>query len=63
MIDAALVCHQLGLVLNPDDWFLERSQIPQAGTTEQIILRYTYYSGGGVLVCYREKVTSVKISK
>jgi hypothetical protein len=43
MMDAALVCHQLGLVLNPDDWFLERSQIPQAGTTEQIILRYTYY--------------------
>jgi hypothetical protein len=39
MIDAAVVCHQLGLVLNPDDWFLERSEIPQAGTSEQIILR------------------------
>uniref|UniRef100_A0A1V1FT29 Putative CTL17 isoform B n=1 Tax=Reticulitermes speratus TaxID=60591 RepID=A0A1V1FT29_9NEOP len=38
MIDAAVVCHQLGLVLNPDDWFLERSEIPQAGTSEQIIL-------------------------
>ncbi|XP_034245120.1 protein bark beetle isoform X3 [Thrips palmi] len=37
-LDAALVCHQLGLVLNPDDWFLERSEIPQAGTTENILL-------------------------
>jgi len=39
MIDAALVCHHLGLVLNPDDWFLERSDIPQAGISEKIILR------------------------
>lgn len=38
MINAALVCHQLGLVLNPDDWFVERSQIPNAGTTEDVIL-------------------------
>lgn len=37
-LDAALVCHQLGLVLNPDDWFLERSEIPQAGTNEDILL-------------------------
>ena len=36
--DAALVCHQLGLTLDPDDWFLERSQIPNAGTNEGIIL-------------------------
>ena len=36
--DAALVCHQLGLTLDPDDWFLERSQIPNAGTNEDIIL-------------------------
>ncbi|XP_043270872.1 protein bark beetle isoform X2 [Venturia canescens] len=36
--DAALVCHQLGLTLNPDDWYLERSQIPGAGTNEDIIL-------------------------
>lgn len=38
MRDAALVCHQLGLTLDPDDWFLERSQIPNAGTNEDIIL-------------------------
>jgi hypothetical protein len=55
MIDAALVCHQLGLVLNPDDWFLERTEIPQAGTSEQIILRYTYYSVRDALVCCREE--------
>ncbi|XP_043483219.1 protein bark beetle isoform X2 [Leptopilina heterotoma] len=36
--DAALVCHQLGLTLDPDDWLLERSQIPSAGTNENIIL-------------------------
>lgn len=29
--NAALVCQQLGLVLNPDDWFLERNEIPNAG--------------------------------
>ncbi|KAJ4447016.1 hypothetical protein ANN_09004 [Periplaneta americana] len=38
MIDAAVVCHQLGLVLNPDDWFLERSETPQAGISERIVL-------------------------
>lgn len=38
IINAALVCQQLGLVLNPDDWFMERNQIPDAGTAEQIIL-------------------------
>ncbi|GLH02202.1 LOW QUALITY PROTEIN: Protein bark beetle [Gryllus bimaculatus] len=36
--DAALACHQLGLVLNPGDWFLERSEIPAAGANEDIIL-------------------------
>ncbi|XP_071445359.1 protein bark beetle [Hetaerina americana] len=36
--NAALVCHQLGLALNPDDWLLEPSEIPEAGTTEDIIL-------------------------
>lgn len=36
--DAALVCQQLGLVLNPDDWYLERNEIPTAGTTENVIL-------------------------
>lgn len=38
ILDAALVCHQLGLTLDPDDWNLERSQIPNAGTNEDIIL-------------------------
>ncbi|XP_012276535.1 protein bark beetle isoform X2 [Orussus abietinus] len=36
--DAALVCHQLGLTLDPDNWFMERSQIPNAGTNEDIML-------------------------
>lgn len=36
--DAALICHQLGLTLDPDNWFMERSQIPNAGINEDIIL-------------------------
>lgn len=36
--DAALVCHQLGLVLNPYDWFMLRADIPVAGTSEKILL-------------------------
>ncbi|XP_012253572.2 protein bark beetle isoform X3 [Athalia rosae] len=36
--DAALVCHQLGLALDPDNWNMERSEIPGAGTNEDIIL-------------------------
>lgn len=36
--DAALACQQLGLVLNPEDWYLERNEIPDAGTTENVIL-------------------------
>ncbi|PZC85077.1 hypothetical protein B5X24_HaOG202841 [Helicoverpa armigera] len=38
IINAALVCNQLGLALNPDDWFLEPNEIPSAGMTEDIIL-------------------------
>ncbi|KAG8238177.1 hypothetical protein J437_LFUL014053, partial [Ladona fulva] len=38
IINAALVCHHLGLVLNPDDWFLEPSEIPEAGINEDIII-------------------------
>ncbi|XP_067009482.2 protein bark beetle [Anabrus simplex] len=38
IVDAALVCHQLGLVLNPDDWFLQRADIPASGTSENVIL-------------------------
>ena len=40
MINAALVCHQLGLALNPIDWRLERSEIPGAGTQEDILLSH-----------------------
>lgn len=40
IIDAALVCHQLGLALNPIDWRLQRSEIPGAGTTEDILLSH-----------------------
>ncbi|KAJ8986059.1 hypothetical protein NQ317_003352 [Molorchus minor] len=36
--NAALVCHQLGYVLNPEDWNLERRDIPAAGTTEKVVL-------------------------
>ncbi|XP_054002830.1 protein bark beetle [Hylaeus anthracinus] len=36
--DAALVCHQLGLTLDPDNWLMERSQIPNAGINEDIVL-------------------------
>lgn len=36
--NAALVCQQLGLVLNPDDWFLERNEIPSAGLTEDVLV-------------------------
>ncbi|CAH0560148.1 unnamed protein product [Brassicogethes aeneus] len=36
--NAALVCQQLGYVLNPFDWFIERSEIPEAGTSEKVIL-------------------------
>ncbi|XP_052754555.1 protein bark beetle isoform X2 [Galleria mellonella] len=38
IINAALVCNQLGLALNPDDWYLEPNEIPSAGVTEDIIL-------------------------
>lgn len=38
IINAALVCNQVGLALNPDDWFLEPNEIPSAGMTEDIIL-------------------------
>lgn len=38
IIDAALACHQLGLALNPIDWRLERSEIPGAGSQEDILL-------------------------
>jgi hypothetical protein len=36
---AELVCHQLGYVLNPNDWLLEHSDIPQAGIGDPVILR------------------------
>ncbi|KAK2577430.1 hypothetical protein KPH14_003537 [Odynerus spinipes] len=38
MLDASIVCHQLGLTLDPDNWFIERSQIPNAGINEDILL-------------------------
>ncbi|XP_053697382.1 protein bark beetle [Sabethes cyaneus] len=38
MINAALVCHQLGLALNPLDWRLQRSEVPGAGTSEDVLL-------------------------
>ncbi|XP_041988464.1 protein bark beetle isoform X2 [Aricia agestis] len=38
IINAALVCNQLGLALNPDDWFLEPNEIPSAGKTEDVLL-------------------------
>ncbi|XP_068632960.1 protein bark beetle isoform X2 [Battus philenor] len=38
IVNAALICNQLGLVLNPNDWFLEPNEIPNAGISEDIIL-------------------------
>lgn len=37
---AALVCHQLGYVLNPNDWLLDHSEIPTTGTSDPILLRF-----------------------
>lgn len=37
---ASLVCNQLGLVLNPGDWQLFRSDIPHPGTNDPIMLTY-----------------------
>lgn len=36
--NAALVCHQLGYSLNPQDWQLLRSQLPNAGTSEDVLV-------------------------
>lgn len=38
ILDAALVCHQLGFILDVENWFMERSQIPNAGINEDILL-------------------------
>lgn len=40
IIDAALACHQLGLALNPNDWRLQRNEVPNSGTTEDVILSH-----------------------
>lgn len=40
IINAALVCHQLGYALNPTDWRLQRSELPNAGTSEDVILSH-----------------------
>lgn len=37
-INAAIVCHQLGLALNPRDWRLLRSELPPAGLTDDVHL-------------------------
>lgn len=36
--DAALACQQIGSVLNPSDWELQRNEIPLAGTAEEVLL-------------------------
>lgn len=36
--DAAVACHQLGLVLNERDWRLEKSEFWSAGNSRQIVL-------------------------
>ena len=35
---AALACQQMGWVLNPEDWFLSPSEIPQAGQEDPILM-------------------------
>lgn len=36
---AAIACHQMGLVLNPEDWDLQPSQLPSEGQTSPILIR------------------------
>ncbi|XP_066146694.1 protein bark beetle [Euwallacea fornicatus] len=38
ILNAAMVCQQLGYVLNPNDWYIERNEIPDAGKTEPVVL-------------------------
>ncbi|KAL6268222.1 hypothetical protein P5V15_001333 [Pogonomyrmex californicus] len=38
ILDAALVCHQLGFILDFENWLMERAQIPNAGINEDILL-------------------------
>ncbi|XP_037927279.1 protein bark beetle [Teleopsis dalmanni] len=38
VLNAALVCHQLGYTLNPQDWRLLRADMPNVGTTEDVIV-------------------------
>lgn len=35
---AAIACHQMGLVLNPEDWDLQPSQLPSEGQTSPILI-------------------------
>lgn len=38
IIDAALACHQMGLALNPSNWRLLRSEVPNANNGDDILL-------------------------
>ncbi|XP_030383875.1 protein bark beetle [Scaptodrosophila lebanonensis] len=38
VLNAALVCHHLGYTLNPQDWRLLRSQLPNAGVSEDVLV-------------------------
>ncbi|XP_072396976.1 protein bark beetle isoform X1 [Diabrotica undecimpunctata] len=62
--NAALVCQQLGYVLNPDDWNMERNEIPQAGTTEKVILSNVQCTDFDldILDCKSEKVVDFENS-
>ncbi|EFN78073.1 Lysyl oxidase-like protein 4 [Harpegnathos saltator] len=57
ILDASLVCHQLGYILDSDNWFMERSQIPNAGINEDILfsnVRCTEYDND-ITKCRAEK--------
>lgn len=60
IINAALVCHQLGYALNPSDWQLQRSELPNAGTSEDVILSHVQCTEHDIDItkCRAERATN-----
>lgn len=60
VINAALVCHQLGFALNPSDWQLQRSELPNAGTSEDVLLSHVQCTEHDIDVtkCRAERATN-----
>ena len=47
VMNAALVCRQLGWVLNPLDWRLTRSEMPLEGLDSRVVMRYGRHTTTG----------------